>query len=413
MERIRGDQPDHRIAIFADALSFVESQYVKETDPTQLIYGAMEGMLYDLDAHSQFLTPEEYNDLKVDTQGKFGGVGVEMTMKDDLVTIVTAIEDTPAWRAGIKPNDRLVKIDETVLRNASLNDAVKMLRGRPGTAVRIVVWREREGRLLIFSVKRSMIKVQDIKDVKMLDGDAGYLKLVEFREGTAGELLKALNVLKQAGAKSLIIDLRNNPGGLLESAVEVAETFLPEDYLIVAVKGRDESKDVIFRSRSRRIILDVPMALLINEGSASGSEIVAAALREHDRAILLGSKTFGKGSVQTVLPLADGCAIKLTTHLYYTPEGHTIQDNGIEPDFLVESAPSAEKDERIDRREAIESIFERIEEQAGSEEVLSPLPETDIPDTQDLVVARARDLLKNPDSYRMIFYKQPQVSQNE
>jgi len=380
------------LELFADALAFVQTQYVKEADPKDLIYGAMAGLLSDLDSHSQFMTPDEYNELKIDTVGKFGGVGVEITMKDDLLTVITPIEGTPAWEAGLQPNDRIVKIEDVVIRNFTLNDAVKMLRGKPGTHVQIVVWREKEEQLKSFKLKRAIIKIKDIKEARVLEDGIAYLKLVEFREETPRELDRVLRDFRKQGMKSLIIDLRNNPGGLLDQAIDVTQRFLAHGTVLVTVRGRDPAKKESFKADFGKPDVSTPLVLLINGGSASGSEIMAGALRDHKRAVLIGESSFGKGSIQTVFPLADGSAMKLTTNYYLTPSGEQIQENGITPDIVVSKSEQESAPTMSDR---LEKIFEKIEpepqEEIDGEEAPAP--------PADPVLSRAIDLLKSLDVF--------------
>ncbi|MDE2222997.1 MAG: S41 family peptidase, partial [Candidatus Omnitrophica bacterium] len=317
-----------QVELFSYALTTVQSQYVDKKSPQDLIYGALRGMLSFLDPHSQFMDPEEYRDLKTETAGKFGGLGVEISMKDDLLTVITPVEDTPAWKAGIKAGDRIVKIGKEVTRDMTLDDAVKRLRGAPGTKVRLTIYREKEGLLKDFTITRQIIRVDDIKEPHLVDDHIGYVRLTEFRENSYNELHRTLEQLRSQGADSLILDLRNNPGGLLEVAVKIAQDFLPAGKTIVSTKGRRPTDDTTVVSENKNgDFLNWPMAVLINEGSASGSEIVAGALRDNKRAVLVGVKSFGKGSVQSVIPMPDGSALRLTTAKYYTPSGVCI--NGI------------------------------------------------------------------------------------
>jgi carboxyl-terminal processing protease len=325
-----------QVELFSDTLAIIQSDYVDETKPKDLIYGALKGMLSSLDPHSQFMDPDTYNELKVDTEGKFGGLGIEITVKDGLLTVVSPIEDTPAWKAGLKAKDRIVKINNDLTRDMTLTDAVKKLRGKVGESVTITVLRESEKKLLEFKIVRGVIKIQDIKGARILEDGIGYIRLVEFRENTAQDMDKALDKLKKAGLNAIILDLRNNPGGLLDSAVEVSERFLEKGKIVVSTKGRIASQNMEFTAGYSKPILDMPMVVLINEGSASGSEIVAGAMKDYKRAIILGVKSFGKGSVQTIIPLADGSALRLTTSKYYTPANKMIHGIGIFPDITVE-----------------------------------------------------------------------------
>ncbi|HAJ56903.1 MAG TPA: peptidase S41 [Candidatus Omnitrophica bacterium] len=398
IDRSKKNETYKELELFADALAYIQVQYVDETKAKDLIYGALSGMINSLDPHSQFLSPEEYEGLKVETEGKFGGIGVEITIKDDFVTVITPIEGTPAWDAGLKTGDRIVKIDDTVARNIMLGEVVKKLRGKPGTEVNIVVWREKEGKLYYHKIKRALIEVKDIKESRILEDDIAYLKLVEFTEGTPKELDRAVKDLKDKGAKALVLDLRNNPGGLLDKAVEVAERFLPKGALIVSIKGRDPKQDAEYKADSRSPEVDMPIVLLVNEGSASGSEIVAGAFKDNRRAIILGQKTFGKGSVQTVLPLRDGSALKLTSSRYYTPKGESIHDKGVVPDIVVAQAGFIDeklKDDKSAMTEELDKIFEDVDKEKPKEEAV--LQEMYAKDPQ---LARAVDLIKSIRIYK-------------
>lgn len=379
------------LELFADALSFIQSDYVDETKPKDLIYGALSGMINNLDPHSQFLTPQEYDDLKFETEGRFGGIGVELTMKDNLATVITAIEGTPAWEAGLESMDRIVKIGDEVIKNLSLNEIVKKLRGKPGTEVVLVVWRESEGKPRSFKIKRAIIDVKDIKEARVLDDHIAYLKLVEFRENTPVELDKVLARLKDEGMESLILDLRNNPGGLLEKAVEATERFLPKDALIVSVRGRNDKQNTDYKVLWGKGDTSLPLVVLVNEGSASGSEIMAGAFQDHKRAIIIGAKTFGKGSVQTVLPMNDGSALKLTTSRYFTPLGRSIHEIGVKPDIVVVQKESDKETAPIDGEEKdLDSIFENIE----NNEIESFASDEQKANLSDAQFLRAVDLLK-------------------
>ena len=337
-EKKKNNELFKEVELFSDTLSIIQTDYVDEVKPKDLIYGALKGMLASLDPHSQFMDPDTYNELKVDTEGKFGGLGIEITIKDGLLTVVTPIEDTPAWKAGIKAKDRIVKINNDLTRDLTLTDAVKKLRGKVGESVTITVLRESEKKLLEFKIVRGVIKIQDIKGARILEDGIGYIRLVEFRENTAQDMDKEMDKLKNAGLNAIILDLRNNPGGLLDSAVEVSERFLEKGKIIVSTKGRIASQNMEFNANYPNPILDMPMVVLINEGSASGSEIVAGAMKDYKRAIILGVKSFGKGSVQTIIPLTDGSALRLTTSKYYTPANKMIHGIGIFPDITVEEA---------------------------------------------------------------------------
>jgi len=326
-----------QVELFSYALTTIMGEYVEEKKPKDVIYGALTGMLNSLDPHSQFLTPEDYDELKTDTQGKFGGLGIEISIRDSLLTVVTPIEDTPAWKAGIKAKDRIVKIEKELTRDMTLSQAVKKLRGKPGTKVHITVLRESEYKLHEFDIVREIIHTQDIKEPHIITDDIGYLRLVEFREDSAEQMRKALNKLKEDGATALILDVRNNPGGLLNVAIQISEMFLPNGKTIVSTKGRHPSQNTISLSHNtKNEFAEWPIIVLINEGSASGSEILAGALKDNKRAVTLGEKSFGKGSVQSVIPMPDASGLRLTTSKYFTPSGVCIHDIGITPDIVVE-----------------------------------------------------------------------------
>jgi len=342
------------IPVFTEAITLIRQGYVREVSPKDLIYGALRGMLSSLDPYSQFMDPEEYEEMKVETKGEFGGVGIVITIKDNLLTVVSPIEDTPAFKAGIKAGDVIVKINGQSTKNITLYDAVDKIRGEPGTEVILTIVREGQKKLLDFTIVRGIIEVRAVKEARLLTDNIGYIRLVVFNEKTDEELEEALDKLEREKADSLILDLRNNPGGLLEAAVEASSKFIRRGKLIVYTQGREKRKMIRFTSKGRRgknssIFYTCPLIVLVNEGSASASEIVAGAIQDYHRGILLGTKTFGKGSVQTVLPLSDGSGLRLTTAKYFTPSGRCIQDKGIVPDIISQRAnQEKEKDENDD-----------------------------------------------------------------
>ena len=360
-EKEKKDDLYRQIELFSDALATIKTDYVDEVTPRDLIYGALNGMLSSLDPHSQFMDPDTYNELKVDTEGKFGGLGIEITVKDGLLTVVTPIEDTPAWKAGVKPNDRIIKIGDEITRDMTLTEAVKKLRGRPGEPVNITLLRESEKNILELKIIRDIIKIKDIKEAKILEEGIAYIRLLEFRENTSKDIDAVLEKLSKEGMTSLILDLRNNPGGLLDEAVKVTGKFIEKGNLIVYTKGRLASQNLEFVSESNRPILDSPMVVLINEGSASGSEIVAACLKHYKRAIVLGKKSFGKGSVQTIIPLSDGSGLRLTTSRYFTPSGEEIHGKGVEPDIIAEESRIGPETKEEVELEKPQNIFEKLE----------------------------------------------------
>jgi carboxyl-terminal processing protease len=361
-----------QVELFSDAMALIRADYVTDVNPKDLIYGALRGMLSSLDPHIQFMDPETYGELRVDTEGKFGGLGIEITLKDGLLTVVTPIEDTPAWKAGLKANDRIVKIDDDLTRDMSLTDAVKKLRGKPGAAVTLTILRESESKILEFKMVRDIIKIKDIKLAKILEDGIGYIRLVEFRENTSADMEAVLKRLKSEGMRALVLDLRNNPGGLLDVAVNVAERFIQKGKMIVYTQGRRGSQDFKFVSRAANPILDLPMVILVNEGSASGSEIVAGCLQDHKRAIILGTKSFGKGSVQTVIPLSDGSALRLTTSKYFTPAGRQIHGKGVIPDIVVENARVEPLDMTALKNDKSKEVFDGLENKDSKQAKAQP-----------------------------------------
>ncbi len=353
-EKVAAPQlPIDDLRMFAEVFSKVKTDYVEPVEDKKLINEALTGMLAGLDPHSTFMDADAYKDLQAGTQGEFGGLGIEVAMEDGLVKVVSPIEDSPAYKAGLKSGDLIMKLDDTQVRGLSLNDAVKKMRGKPDTPIVLTVLRKGETKPLTFNLIRAVIKTQSVKN-KYIEPGYGYVRITQFQEHTGEDLAKALKSLhdQNKGAfKGFILDLRNNPGGLLDSAVGVSAAFLPKDDLVVYTEGRvADSKmhltatPLDYARRGRGDYLkDVPadykktpMVVLINEGSASASEIVAGALQDHKRATILGIQSFGKGSVQTILPINNGSAIKLTTARYFTPNGRSIQAKGIVPDINVD-----------------------------------------------------------------------------
>ncbi len=379
-----------QVSLFSDTLAIVQSDYVEETKAQDLIYGALKGMLSSLDPHSQFMDPQEYNELKIDTEGKFGGLGIEITIKDGLLTIVTPIEDTPAWKAGLKSGDKIVKINDKLTREMTLSDAVKIMRGKPGEVVNLTVLRESEKKLLEFKIVRDIIKIKDIKEARILDDGIGYIRLVEFRESTPKDFSAALDKLKKEGMNALILDLRNNPGGLLDVAVKVTGEFLENGKPILTTRSRKNTQDLEFVSRAGSPITDIPMVVLINEGSASGSEILAGALQDYKRAIIVGIKSFGKGSVQTVIPLGDGSALRLTTSKYLTPLGREIHGKGVIPDIEVEDSKVEPAQKEKDAFDKSEDLLRELE----NKDKKSPADDKGFDYKSDNQIARAVDILK-------------------
>ncbi len=341
-----------QLAIFSEALKLVKDNYVKEVEDKDIIYGAIKGMALSLDPYSSFLTPEMYKELEVETTGEFGGLGIEITIKDSYLTIVAPIEDTPAYRAGLKSGDRILKIDGEPTKDLSLMEAVKRLRGPKGTKVTLTIWREGVQKPFDVTIVRDIIKIKSVKDADLGDGYL-YLKIKSFQEDTSGEVKRAIEkYYKKGEINGLILDLRNNPGGLLSEAVKVSDLFLKEG-LIVYTKGRTASSFMEFQADPYGWT-DFPMIVLVNRGSASASEIVASSLKDNKRAVLIGEKTFGKGSVQTIYRLSDSSGLRLTTALYYTPSNYQIQDNGLMPDIPFETPKKEETAEEGEEEPELE-----------------------------------------------------------
>ncbi len=345
--------PVEELRAFADVFNAIKQGYVEPVEDKKLITHAISGMLTGLDPHSAYLDAEAFNELQVGTQGEFGGLGIEVGMEDGFVKVVSPIEDTPAFRAGVLAGDLIVKLDDTPVKGMSLNDAVKRMRGRPGTTITLTIMRKSESAPVVVTLTREVIRVRSVRS-SMVEPGYGYVRVAQFQENTAAALVEHLGKLTAEGPlKGLVLDLRNDPGGLLHGAVGVAAAFLPPESLVVSTDGRAEDARREYRAvredylRGRRddflrnlppSAREVPMVVLVNGGSASASEIVAGALQDHKRAVVMGTQTFGKGSVQTILPLNNNTAIKLTTARYYTPSGRSIQAKGIEPDIVVEES---------------------------------------------------------------------------
>ena len=350
---VRGaESPDvyEYLKTYSDVLDLVKKNYVDNVKDKDLIYASIKGMLESLDPHSSFMTPEMYKEMQTETKGEFGGIGIEITIKDGFPTVITAIEDTPAYKAGMKANDHIIRIDGKSTKNMSLMDVVRLIRGQKGKAVVLTVVREGVAAPKDYQVVRDTIVVKSVK-FRMLDPEYGYIRITQFQEKTSRDLDTALADIRKSTKdkplKGIVVDLRNDPGGLLDQAVEVSDRFM-QDGLITYIEGRRQEQKVKFFAKKNNADFSGPLVVLVNEGSASGSEIVAGALQDSKRAIIVGTKTFGKGSVQTILPLSDGSAVRLTTAKYYTPKGRSIQAEGIQPDIVVENGLTRSKDkERI------------------------------------------------------------------
>jgi carboxyl-terminal processing protease len=334
------DKTYDELRLLVDVMSLIEDNYVVKKDSKELVVGAINGMVKTLDPFSQFMEPESYKEMKTETEGQFGGLGIRISMKNDWLTVITPLAGTPAYRAGILPDDRIIEIEGKSTQGLSLQDAVNKLRGTPGTKVVLKIYREGEKEPVDYTLTREVIKIETVRT--QIYGKVGYLQLTEFSASSQKDLDAALNGLKAKGMTSLVFDLRNNPGGLLDIAVDVCKEFIGDGQLIVYTQGRNPESRREYRTHGKAPYEKLPLVLLVNRGSASGSEIVAGAIQDLKRGLIVGTTTFGKGSVQSVLPLSDGNALRLTTAKYYTPSGRSIHRDektglgGITPDIIIE-----------------------------------------------------------------------------
>jgi carboxyl-terminal processing protease len=345
--------PLDELRTFTEVFSRIKSDYVEPVSDKKLLDDAVQGMLAGLDPHSAYLDADSFKDMRVETEGQFGGLGIEVTMENGFVKVVSPIEDTPAARAGVKPGDLVIRLDEKAVKGMSLNDAVRMMRGKPGTDITLTIVREGVSKPLKITITRAVIKIKSVKS-RLLDPGYGYVRITQFQAATDKSLVEAVRKLEtenKSPLRGMILDLRNNPGGVLNAAVGVSDAFLDKG-LIVYTEGRVADSKMRLSATPGDVLNGAPMVVLINGGSASASEIVAGALQDHKRAVIMGTKSFGKGSVQTIIPMSNGGALKLTTARYYTPSGRSIQALGIVPDVVTEEARIT-KDETGDRlREA-------------------------------------------------------------
>lgn len=377
---------------FSEVLDIVEKSYVEPVENEKLIQGAINGMIKSLDPHSSFMTADMYKELEVETRGSFGGIGIEITLTKDVLTVVSPIEDTPAFHAGIKAGDQIIKIDGKSTKDITITEAVKKLRGPRDTKVTITIMREGLSKPKDFTLTRSIIKIKSVKS-KLYDGQIGYLRISSFQERTAEDLRKALQELdsKAKPLKGLVIDMRNNPGGLLNQSVEVSDLFLKSG-TIVTTRGRSKGMESKAVAKDDGNEPTCPIVVLVNEGTASAAEIVSGALQDNRRALILGTQTFGKGSVQTIIPLEDGAALKLTTARYYTPKGRSIQAEGITPDIVVKQIRPAEEKEGEQQPHVREKDL-KGHIKSPAEETKAEEPKAD-PLLQDIQLKNAIDLLK-------------------
>jgi carboxyl-terminal processing protease len=393
---------------FTNILAIVKKNYVDDIHTKELIAGAINGMLNAMDPHSAYLTPDLYKELQMDTQGRFGGLGIEITVRGGILTVVSPIEDTPADRAGIKAGDQIIKIEDEFTKDMTLMQAVRKMRGPKGSQIKISIRREGVPELLDFTVVRDTIRVQSVR-TRTLDEGYGYVRIAQFQERSDRDVQRALEKLtsEKGGIKGLVLDLRNNPGGLLTQAVRVTDLFL-DSGLIVYTEGRLENQKQKYFAHKEGSWTEFPMVVLVNEGSASASEIVAGALQDHKRAVVLGTKTFGKGSVQTILPLDDSSALRLTTARYFTPKGRSIQATGIVPDIVMETVPTPEikgeeKKRPSLREENLPGHLQNLQEQQEKEKRAQSQSEGGV--ENDAQLRRALELLKGWDVFKQLTQK--------
>ena len=361
------------LRVFTDVITHLQKDYVEETENRTLIYGAIKGMLDTLDPHSSFMSPEVYKEMQMETRGKFEGLGIVIEKKNGLLTVVSPIEDTPAFKAGIQSGDHIIKVNGEPTKNISLNEAAMKMRGPKGTKVTITITREGFAKPKDITLVRDVIPLKSTR-YEVLEKGIGYVRISQFNEQTASDFEKALQkltALNKDPLKGLIVDLRNNPGGLLDQAVKVADKFIASG-TIVSIEGRNKEQKMTFAAHSKGTLENYPLVVLVNGGSASGSEIVAGALKDHGRALILGTQTFGKGSVQTIFPLKDGSGLKLTTARYYTPSGGSIQAMGITPNIIVPysdvSEPKLEDKPRHLMEKDLERHLEEMEQKKKEKE---------------------------------------------
>ncbi|MBW2465798.1 MAG: S41 family peptidase [Deltaproteobacteria bacterium] len=363
------------LEVFSNVLSIVQQNYVDDVDTKETLEGAIKGMLTSLDPHSSFLKPDDFKELQVETKGSFSGIGIEITIKDDMLTVVSPIEDTPAFKAGIKAGDRIIKINGESTKDMTIFEAVKILRGPKDTEVTISVHREDWTDIQEFTIIRGVIPIHSIR-ANILEPGYGYIRITNFQRNTSVDLNKSIDdFLKEGALKGLVLDLRNNPGGLLDVSVKVADIFLDEG-IIVSTKGRIKEQNMEFSAHGGGPDYEFPIVVLINGGSASASEIVAGALQDHKRALILGTQSFGKGSVQTIIPMGDGAGLRLTTARYYTPNGTSIQATGITPDVLVPEADSKEDDAEKGPKSFLREKDLKHHLENGGDIQLKPEPQT-------------------------------------
>ena len=387
-----GNVPFEDLRVFAEVFGRIKSDYVERVPDKKLLEEAIQGMLNGLDPHSSYLNEEDYRELRVGTSGEFGGVGIEVGMEDGFLKVIAPIDDTPAARAGIKAGDTIIKLDDKTVKGMALDDAVKLMRGKPGTKIELTVTREGREKPFDVTLERAVIKVVSVKG-RLLEPGYLYIRLSQFQTHTAEDLIKTISRLKGQGpVRGLILDLRNNPGGVLNAAVAVSDAFL-ESGLIVYTEGRVKDSQLRFQAAPDDVLDGAPMVVLVNGGSASASEIVAGALQDHKRAVVMGRQTFGKGSVQTIIPINERTALKLTTARYFTPNGRSIQADGIKPDIELADVKVAKSDGGAKLRES--DLGGHLANPNGSTPAKGDRKDDDRPLVeQDYELAEALNLLK-------------------
>ncbi|HUL29340.1 MAG TPA: S41 family peptidase, partial [Thermodesulfobacteriota bacterium] len=395
------------LKVFTDVIGLIQKDYVEETKSKDLVYGAIKGMLETLDPHSAFMPPQVYKEMQEDTRGRFEGLGIEITLKDGILTVVSPIEGTPAFKAGIMARDQIISIDGESTKNFTLMDSVKRLRGPRGTKVTITIMREGFTKPKDFTLVREVIPVRSVR-YELLEKNYGYVRIIQFQEKTDGEFEKAMKALEEESKgtlKGLILDLRNNPGGLLDQAVKISDRFI-ESGLIVSVEGRKEDQKMKFFAHPDGNGVRYPLVVLVNGGSASASEIVAGAIQDQGRGVIVGTQTFGKGSVQTIIPLKDGSGLRLTTARYYTPNGRSIQAKGIVPDIIVKVSRPEEEKEIVPPKLPAEKDLERhlmdLEKEGSKEKEKIKKEEAKEKKPADNQLERALELLKSWDIFKKI-----------
>ena len=387
--------PIEDLKIFAEIFGKIKSDYVEDIDDSQLLNDAIKGMLDGLDPHTVYLDPDSFREMNIDTHGEFGGLGLEVTMENGVIRIVAPIDDTPAHKAGLKSGDLIISMDGVQVKGLSLGESVSLMRGKPGSEIVLTIVRKDRPEPFEVTLKRAIILLESVR-AELLETGFGYVRVIQFQTGTATSLRQQLaRLAREAGTalKGLVLDLRDNPGGVLDGAIQVSDTFL-RDGLIVSTRGRAENSEVTFSASPKDYLNDAPLVVLVNGGSASASEIVAGALQDHGRALILGTTTFGKGSVQTILPMLNGAALKLTTARYYTPNDRSIQATGITPDVVSQPAESSQTPDGDASRLRESDLAGHLENELEKDQNATVDPKTDRLLFSDLQVREALNILK-------------------